>query len=84
MCVWCVCASRAFPKALFSETPLRPNEYERICREECDTLLHQIACITKRRVIRVKPSTVHSSHDGLSGLQATMSGVPDKLASMWA
>lgn len=82
--MWGYCVSRAFPKALFSDAPLRPSEYERICQEQCDTLLHQIACITKRRVIRVKPSPNEPSNGGLAGLRATAHGVPAKLATVWA
>ena len=42
------------PKKLF-ETVMKPSEYESIYAAEIPMLLHKIACVVERRIIRVRP-----------------------------
>lgn len=42
------------PKKLF-DTVMKPSEYESICAAEIPMLLHKIACVVERRVVRVRP-----------------------------
>ena len=43
------------PKKLFEAKVMKPSEYESICAAEIPMLLHKIACIVERRIIRVRP-----------------------------
>ena len=43
------------PKKLFEVKVMKPSEYESICAAEIPMLLHKIACVVERRIIRVRP-----------------------------
>ena len=38
----------------------KPSEYEKICAEEIPMLLHKIACIVERKIVRVRPGFVRN------------------------
>ena len=43
------------PIELFENGHMKPSEYEHLCASECPVLLHKIACVTTRKIIRVRP-----------------------------
>lgn len=48
------------PKKFF-EVVMKPSEYESICAAEIPMLLHKIACVVERRIIRVQPGLAKDS-----------------------
>lgn len=50
------------PVKLFENGHMKPSEYESLCALECPVLLHKIACIVTRRIIRVRPN-LYSCHN---------------------
>lgn len=49
------------PLKLFENGQMKPSEYESICAAECPILLHKIACVITRRIIRVRPGFYSSN-----------------------
>lgn len=43
-----------FPSSLFTRKEMKPSEYEEICISELPLLIHKIACVMTRRIIRVR------------------------------
>ena len=43
------------PRKLFEAKAMKPSEYESVCAAEFPMLLHKIACVINRRIIRVRP-----------------------------
>ena len=43
------------PRKLFEAEAMKPSEYESVCAAEFPMLLHKIACVINRRIIRVRP-----------------------------
>lgn len=42
------------PRSLFSRGEMKPSEYEELCVAEQPLLIHKIACVMTRRIIRVR------------------------------
>ena len=55
-----VLSQKDMPQKLFEAEMMKPSEYEKICAKEFPMLLHKIACIVERRIIRVRPGLVRS------------------------
>ena len=55
------------PSAFFDGTLAKPSEFEKICRRYCPLLGHKIACLTKRRFIRVRPGLTRIPQAAVSG-----------------
>lgn len=51
-----------FPLKLFDNGHMKPSEYEALCGAECPVLLHKIACVVTRKIIRARPG-YFKSHD---------------------
>ena len=49
------------PSVFFDGTLAKPSEFEKICRHYCPLLVHKIACLTKRRFVRVRPGLTRIS-----------------------
>ena len=49
------------PRKLFEAKIMKPSEYESVCAAECPMLLHKIACVFDRRIIRVCPGLAKDS-----------------------
>ena len=49
------------PQRLFESKMLKPSEYESLCAAEIPILLHKIACIIQRKIVRVRPGLVRTS-----------------------
>lgn len=43
------------PQELFSKKEMKPSEYEQLCVAKLPLLIHKVACVLTRRVIRVRP-----------------------------
>ena len=43
------------PRKLFEAKEMKPSEYESVCAAEFPMLLHKIACVVERRIVRVRP-----------------------------
>lgn len=46
------------PSKLFEAKVMKPSEYESVCAAEFPMLLHKIACVFERRIVRVRPGFV--------------------------
>ena len=49
------------PTKLFEATVMKPSEYESVCAAEFPMLLHKIACVFERRIVRVRPGFANES-----------------------
>ena len=50
-----VLTSLNIPLSLFSRLEMKPSEYENLCIDELPLLIHKIASVVTRRIIRVRP-----------------------------
>ena len=55
-----------FPKRLFQAEIMKPSEYESLCANEFPILLHKIACVVERRIIRVRPGLTTDKYNGIT------------------